>query len=85
MLGKQWVIRYRNRGGSTAEKSRDGQRKLYGFQRRKIYPAIKSLPVMLQFALLLLGCALSLYLRTISRTVAGVILFTLFGVTFIRT
>ena len=37
---------------------------------------------MLQFALLLLGCALSLYLWTLSNTVAGTILaFTFFGVT----
>ena len=83
MLGKQWVNRYlRNRGGSAADKSRDRQRKLDGFVKWYFHPAIESLPVMLQFALLLLGCALSLYLWTISRTVAGFILaFTLFGLT----
>jgi len=82
MLGKQWVNRYlRNRGGSAADKSRDRQRKLDGFQKWKIYPAIENLPVTLQFGLLLLGCTLSLYPWTISRTVAGIILaFTLFGV-----
>jgi len=43
---------------------------------------IESLPVMLQLALLLLGCALSRYLWLISRTVAGVVVaVTLFGVT----
>ena len=83
MLGKQWVNRYlRNRGGSTADKSRDRQRKLDGLEDWHFYLAIESLPVMLQFALLLLGCALSMYLWTISRTVAGVaIAVTLFGVT----
>ena len=83
MLGKQWVNRYlRNRGGSAAEKSWDRQRKLDGFKRWHFRPAIESLPVMLQLALLLLGSALSLYLWTISRTVAGVTLaFTIFGVT----
>ena len=83
MLGKQWVNRYiRNRGGSAADKSRDRQRKLDGLKRWHFHLAIEGLPVLLQFALLLLGCALSLYLWTISRTVAGVILaFTLFGVT----
>jgi len=83
MLGKQWVNRYlRNLGGSAADKSRDRQRKLDGFQKWKFYPVIESLPVMLQFASLLLGCALSLFLWTTSRTAAGVILaFTLFGVT----
>ena len=83
MLGKQWVNRYlRNHGGSAAEKSRDRQRKLDGFKKWHFYPVIESLPVMLQLALLLLGSALSLYLWTISRTVAGVTLaFTIFGLT----
>ena len=83
MLGKQWVNRYlRNRGGSAADKSRDRQRKLDGLEKWHLHLAIESLPVMLQFALLLLGCALSRYLWTISHTVAGVVVaVTLFGVT----
>ena len=83
MLGKQWVNRYlRNQGGSAGDKSRDRQRKLDGSEKWHFYLVIEGLPVMLQLALLLLGCALSRYLWTISRTVAGVILaFTLFGVT----
>ena len=83
MFGKQWVNRYlRNQGGSAAEKSRDRQRKLDGFEKWHFYLTIESLPVMLQLALLLLGCALSRYLWTISRAVAGVIIaITLFGIT----
>ena len=83
MLGKQWVNRYlRNHGGSAADKSRDRQRKLDGLQEWHFHLAIESLPVMLQLALLLLGCALSQYLWTISRTVAGVIIaVTVLGVT----
>ena len=83
ILGKQWVNRYlRNRGGSAADKSRDRQRKLDGFENWHFHLAIESLLVMLQLALFLLGFALSLYFWTIGRTVAGVILtFTLFGVT----
>ena len=83
MLGKQWVNRYlRNRGGSAADKSRDRQRKLDGFEKWHFRLIIESLPVMLQFALLLLGCALSRYLWTISPTIAGVVVaVTLFGVT----
>jgi len=83
MLGKQWVNRYlRSRGGSAADKSRDRQRKLDGFEEWHFHLAIESLPVMLQLALLLLGCALSKYLWTISRTVAGVVVaVTIFGVT----
>ena len=83
MLGKQWVNRYlRNRGGSAADKSRDRQWKLDGFEKWHFHLAIESLPVMLQLALLLLGCALSRYLWMTSRTVAGVIAaVTIFGVT----
>jgi len=83
MLGKQWVNRYlRNRGGSAADKNRDRQRKLDGLEKWRFHLTIESLPVMLQLALLLLGCALSLYLWTISRAAAGVtIAVTLFGVT----
>ena len=81
MLGKQWVNRYiRNRGGSATNKSRDRQRKLDGLEKWYFHLTIESLPVILQFALLLLGCALARYLWLTSRTVAGVILtFTLFG------
>jgi len=83
MLGKQWVNRYsRNIGGSAADKSRDRQRKWDGLEKWHFRLTIESLPVMLQLALLLLGCALSRYLWTISRTVAGVIVaVTLLGVT----
>jgi len=83
MLGKQWVNRYlRNHGGSAGDKSRDRQRKLDGSEKWHFHLVIESLPVMLQLALLLLGGALSRYLWTTSRTVAGVILaFTLFGIT----
>ena len=82
MLGKQWVNQYlRNRGGSAADKSHDRQWKLDGFETWHFHLAIESLPVMLQLALLLLGCDLSKYLWTISRTVAGVIVaVTIFGV-----
>ena len=81
-LGKQWINRYlRNRGGSAVDKSRDRQRKLDGLEKWCFKLVIESLPVILQLALLLLGCALSTYLWAISRTVAGVIIaVTLFGV-----
>ena len=81
MLGKQWVNRYiRNRGGSAAEKSWDRQQKLDGMKRWYFHIVMECLPVMLQIALVLLGCALSQYLWTINRVVAGVIIaVTLFG------
>ena len=81
VLGKQWVNRYiRNHGGSAADKSRDRQRKVDGFEKWHFHLVIESLPIMLQLAVLLLGCALSRYLWIISRTIAGMILaITLFG------
>jgi len=84
MLGKQWINWYtRNHGGSAAEKSRDRQQKLDGLEEWRFHLVIESIPILLQLALLLLGCALSLYLWQINRTVAGVIItFTLFGITF---
>ena len=82
MFGKQWINRYlRRHGGSAADKSRDRQRKMDGLEGWHFRLVIESLPVMLQVSLLLLGCALSKYLWTINRTVAGFILaFTAFGV-----
>jgi hypothetical protein len=74
MLGGRWVNRYtRNRVGSAADKSRDRQRKLDGLETWRFHLVIESLPVMRQFALLLLGCALSRYLWTIDHPVAGVV------------
>ena len=74
-LRKQWVNRYiRNHGGSVADKSRDRQWKLDGFEKWHFHLVIESLPIMLQLAVLLFRCALSRYLWTISRPIAGVIL-----------
>ena len=73
MLGKQWISWYlRNRGGSAVDKSRERQWKLDGLEDWYFHLVIGSLSVMLQLALFLLGCALSKYLWTISRTVAVV-------------
>ena len=71
----------RNHGGSAADKSRDRQRKLDGFEKWRFRLVIEILPIMLQLAVLLLGCALSRYLWAISRPIAGMILtITLLGV-----
>ena len=67
--------------GSAEERSRGKQWELDGLKKWHFHLFIDALPVMLQTALLLLRCALSKYLWTISHTVAGVILaFTVFGV-----
>jgi len=83
ILGKQWVNRYlRDCAGPIANKNRDRQRKLDGLEEWRFNFVIDSIATMLQLALLLFGGTLSLYLWTINRTVAWVILsFTLFGVT----
>ena len=71
MLGKQWLNRYSV--GSIADRCHDRQRKLDGMTTWYFRALMESLPIMLQFALLLLGCALSLYLWDLQRTVSGVV------------
>jgi len=74
MLGKQWLNRYASTDmrGSTIERSQNRQRKLDGIVNWYFDRVMESLPLMLQFALLLLGCALSLYLWGIDTAVASV-------------
>jgi len=76
MLGKQWLNRYASTGvrGAGIERSQDRQRKLDGIVTWYFNHVMDSLPLMLQIALLLLGCALSLYLWEIDVTVACVVL-----------
>ena len=61
MLGKQWLNRYEsvNMRGSAIERSRNRQWKLDGIDSWYFDHVMESLPLMLQVALLLLGCALS--------------------------
>jgi len=83
MLGKQWLNRYASidMRGSAIERSQDRQRKLDGIVTWYFDHVMESLPVMLQYALLFLGCALSRYLWEIHTTVAlVVIVVTSFGV-----
>ena len=84
MLGKQWLDYFvRNKGKAAAEKSWDRQRKLQGMAQWKFRIVMESLPILLQFALFLFGCSISLYLWTVNLFVAGVALaFTAFGVIF---
>ena len=83
MLGKQWLNRYASidMRGSAIERSQNRQRKLDGIVTWYFDTVMESLPLMLQFALLLLGCALSRYLWEINATVASVVIgVTSFGV-----
>ena len=76
MLGKQWLNRYVLTGmrGTAIERNQDRQRKLDGIITWYFDHVMESLPLILQFALLLLGCALSLYLWGIDVTIACVVL-----------
>ena len=85
MLGKQWLNRYASVDirGSAIERSQNRQRKLDGIDSWYFNHVMELLPLMLQAALLLLGCALSRYLWEIDTTVASVVLsVTSFGVLF---
>jgi hypothetical protein len=75
MLGKQWLNRYFqvDMRGSLIDRSRDRQRKADGMAIWRFKFVMESLPLMLQAALLLLGCALSKYLFTIDNLVAWVV------------
>ena len=85
MLGKQWLNRCApvNIRGTIIERSRYRQRKLDGIANWYFDYVMKTLPLMLQGALLLLDCALSRYLWEYNTTVASVVVgFTSFGVLF---
>ena len=85
MLGKQWLSCYSQVGmrGSPIDRSRDRQRKMNGMIDWGFTFVMESLPLMLQAALLLLGCALSKYLFTIDNHVAWVVVvFTAAGLVF---
>ena len=75
MLGKQWLSRYSHvdMRGSLIDRSRDRQRKMNGMDSWGFKFVMEGLPLMLQTALLLLGCALSKYLFTIDNLVAWVV------------
>ena len=85
MLGRQWLNRYESidMRGSAIERSHNRQRKLDGIVVWYFDHVMELLPLMLQAALLLLGCALSRYLWEINIIVASVVLgVTSFGLIF---
>ena len=85
MLGKQWLNRCMpvDTRGTFIERSQHRQRKFDGIANWYFDNVMEALPLMLQVALLLLGCALSRYLWEINTTVASVVLsITAFGLLF---
>lgn len=85
MLGKQWLSRYKQNEtrGSIADRSRLRERKLTGIETWKFHVVMEALPLILQFALLLFGFALSRYLWVVNRSVSSVAIgFTCLGLLF---
>ena len=83
MFGKRWLNLYASvdMRGSAIERSQNRQRKLDGFVTWCFAGAVESLSLMLQIALSLFGCALSIYLWDIDVTLASVVIAsTLFGI-----
>ena len=76
MLGKQWLNRYDSADirGTAIQRSQNRQRKQDGMVGWSFENVMGLLPLMLQGALLLFGCALSRYLWGVDVTVASVVL-----------
>ena len=76
VLGKQWILYY-IRGttwGNIVDRGKERQVKLTGLQKWGLHFIMESLPVMLQFALLLFGAALAVFLWELNASVAEVAL-----------
>ena len=85
VLGKQWILYYTQvtTWGSIVDRGRERQVKLVGLQKWGFHLIMESLPVMLQFALLLFGIALAVYLWDLNVSVADVVVaVTSVGITF---
>ncbi|KAJ7244235.1 hypothetical protein C8J57DRAFT_1476837 [Mycena rebaudengoi] len=76
VLGKQWLMHYDAAGsrGTLAERGLERQRKYDGLQRWKFTLVMEMFPLLLQLALLLFSTALSVYLLTISRPIAMIVI-----------
>ena len=85
ILCKKWLIRYESidSQNSAIERSHNRQQKFDGITVWQFDHVMESFPMMLQVALLLLGCALTRYLWDTDIAVASIILsVTLFGAAF---
>jgi len=78
VLGKRWILRYvrATTWGNIVDRGKERQAKLVGLRRRGLDLIMESLPVMLQFALLLFGIALVIYLWDLDAPAAGVVFVT---------
>jgi len=76
VLGKQWILYYTRATtwGNIVDRGKERQVKLVGLQKWGLHLIMESLPVMLQFALLLFGVAIAVYLWNLNVSVAEVVL-----------
>ena len=85
VLGKQWILYY-TRGstwGNVVDRGKERQVKFVGLQKWGLHFIMESLPVLLQFALLLFAIGLSVYLWDLDVPAADVVLVvTCFGSAF---
>ncbi|KAJ7636749.1 hypothetical protein FB45DRAFT_449543 [Roridomyces roridus] len=83
VLGKQWLMYYSSAGekGTIEARGLERQRKFDGLRRWKFDAVMHLFPLMLQFALLVFGVALSVYLWTVHVALAVIVVgFTGLGV-----
>ncbi|KAJ7244290.1 hypothetical protein C8J57DRAFT_1681116 [Mycena rebaudengoi] len=76
VLGKQWLMHYDAAGsrGTLEQRGLERQRKYNGLQKWKFTLVMEMFPLLLQLALLLFSAALSVYLSTISHTIASIVI-----------
>ncbi|KAJ7921691.1 hypothetical protein B0H13DRAFT_2414865 [Mycena leptocephala] len=76
VLGKQWIMYYQAAGsrGTIEERGLERQRKLDGLRKWKFDAVLQMFPMLLQLALLLFSLAISVYLWTIHRSIAAIVL-----------
>ena len=76
VLGKQWIVYYTRVAtlGSIVDRGKERQAKFAGFQKWGVHVIMESLPVMLQFVLLLFGVALAVYLWDLNFSAAEAVL-----------
>ncbi|KAF7336230.1 hypothetical protein MVEN_02170900 [Mycena venus] len=76
VLGKQWVLYYEAAGskGTLEQRGLERQRKLDGLRRWKFDAVLQSFPLLLQLALFLFSTGLSIYLWTVHRIIAVIVM-----------
>jgi hypothetical protein len=82
VLGKQWIMYYQAAGsrGTIEERGLERQRKLDGLRKWKFDSVLQMFPMLLQLALLLFSLAISVYLWSIHRLIAAIVIaLTVFG------